>query len=626
MEKDSSPLDTLNVSSSSDSGLDEANTAAQLNFFSNPSGTMSNPSGSKLSLPQFKTGVPIDKTILDNLEQMRIDKQAAQGSLANTLLDTLAIFPGDPSLRSQSIASRLGQRQQEEADIGNLTNAVASGRSAQEKTANINKYLNATPGGGTATQGAAPGAGAPGAGAPGALSPAMEMLSTLPPKLQPMGKLLLGTDLNMFFKLVSENSMKRPDMQKNFEYAMTLPPDQQEAYLGQILDKGTGPRSYILPSGKEQRYSPAAGLPGGLAPKAAPQQGAPIQDAEAWAKANGIPLSPNGGNRTFDQQANQFIQNPNLAAAPGTSPHEKKRGLDIPAQSRTPEVRAKLEKAGFRNTLPNEPWHFELPEAATAPATTLTSAPATVAPPPAMTGPAPGKVGTTVEDIALNQKAQEASLASFHGKEGVYENVTKRGLAAEKREQLANQALSNIKGNNYGPGTELGQSFAKFAQMAGIKLNPKKMDEYIGNLNIENARKFLSAESARQAMGAQFTAPEADAWLKAFAGIDNPKAYLKNFYQIEKAGALVDKDLHEYLLKNKGREQDAYLEWKQSGAKDRIMQENVDAFKNGKPNTNPEAKPAAQKTIKKTGMVTDKNNPNYGKSVTLYNDGSMEYK
>jgi hypothetical protein len=162
--------------------------------------------------------------------------------------------------------------------------------------------------------------------------------------------------------------------------------------------------------------------------------------------------------------------------------------------------------------------------------------------------------------------------------------------------------------------------------MAGVKLNPKEMDKYIGNLNIENARKFLSAESARAAMGAQFTAPESDAWLKAFAGIDNPKEYLKNFYQIEKAGALVDKDLHTYLLKNKGREQDAYLEWEQSGRKDKIMQENVDAFKNGKPSINPEAKPAAQKAVKKTGMVTDKNNPNYGKQAILYNDGSLEYK
>ena len=609
-----SPLDTLNVSSSKDSGLDEANTASQLNFFSDPSGTLSKPSGSKLSLPQFKTGVPIDQTILDNLERMRIEKQSGQGSLANTLLDTLAIFPGDPSLRSQSIGARLGQRQQEEADIGNLTNAVASGRSAQQKTEMIDKFLNAVPG-------AAPGA------APGAMSPAMEMLSTLPLKLQNMGKILLSTDKNAFFKFVSENSMKRPDLQKGFEYAQTLPADQRDIYLGQLLDKGLNPRSYITSKGEEQRYSTPGQMPGALvAPQAAPQQGAPIQDAEAFAKANGIPLSPGGGNRSFNQQVDQFVQNPNLAAAPGTSPHEDKRAIDVPTKFRTAEIKAKLVAAGFKNTLPNEPWHFELPKTATAPATNLSTAPATIAPPPSISAPAPSGVGTTVEAIKANQNAQQASLESFHGKEGVYADVTKRGLAADKREQLANQALSNIKGNSYGPGTELGQSFAKFAQIAGITLKPKELEKYIGNLNIENARKFLSSESARAAMGAQFTQPEAEAWLKAFAGIDNPKAYLKNFYQVERAGALVDKDLHEYLLKNKGREQDAYLEWKQSGAKDRIMQENVDAFKNGKPSTNPEAKPAAQKAVKRTGMVTDKNNPNYNKQVIQYTDGTVEYK
>jgi hypothetical protein len=611
-----SGLDAINVSSSSDSGLDEANTAAQLNFFSNPSGTMSKPSGSKVSYPEFKAGVPIDQTILDNLERMRIEKQAGQGSLANTLLDTLAIFPGDPSLRSQSIASRLGQRQQEEADIANLSNAVASGKSAQQKTAMIDKFLN-TP------------QGAPGA-APGGLSPAMQMLSTLPPKLQGMGKLLLQTDTNKFFDFVKENSMKRSELQKDIDFADTLPPELRDAVLGSRLDKGINPRSYITPEGKEQRYSPAAGMPGGLAPKAPASQGAaPIQDAEAFAKANGIPLSPNGGNRSFNQQVDQFVQNPNLAAAPGTSPHEQKRAIDIPTQFRTPEVKAKLEKAGFTAPLPNEPWHFELPKTATAPATSLAAAPATVKPPPSMTAPAPSGVGTTVEDIAHQGKALEATSQSFHAND--YKAITDRANQAKEIEKLSDQVLSNIEGNNFGPGTKLAQSFAEYAQTAGVKLNPKESQKFIDNMGIETARKFLSAAGARQAMGAQFTAQEAGDWLKAFAGIDNSKEYLKNFYQVQRAGALVDQDVKNYLLRNPGREQQAYIEWQNSGAKNRIMQENVDAFKNGKLGKveAPGNKPAGQKSekaIARTGMVTDKNNPNYGKKAIQYNDGTVEYK
>jgi hypothetical protein len=616
-----SGLDAVPINS--ESGLDEANAAAQLNFFSNPSGAMSKPSGSKYSLPEFKTGVPIDKTILENLERMRIEKQAGQGSLANTLLDTLAIFPGDPTLRSQSIASRLGQRQQEEADIANLANAVASGRSAQQKTAMIDKFLNAVPGGGAAPQSAA--GAAPGVGAPGALSPAMQMLSTLPPKLQDMGKLLLQTDMNAFFKLVSENSMKRPDMQKNFEYANTLPADQRDVYLGQVFEKGLGPRSYITPEGKEQRYSTPGQMPGGMAaPQAAPQQAAaaPIQDAAAWAKANNIPVSPNGGTRTFEGQLDQFVQNPNVAALPGTSPHERGRAIDVPTSAQTPEVLAKLKAAGFQNV--GKPWHFELPK--TAP--TLAAAPAAVKPPPTMTAPAPSGVGTTVEDIARQTKALEATSQSFQAND--YKAITERANEAKNIERLSDQVLANIEGNKFGPGTKLAQSFAEYAQIAGIPFNPKETQKFVDNMGIETARKFLSAAGARQAMGAQFTAVEAGDWLKAFAGIDNTKEYLKNFYQVQRAGALVDQDVKNYLLRNKGREQDAYIEWQDSGRKDKIMQENVDSFKNGKlgkveiPGAKPTSK--TEKSVKKTGMVTDKNNPNYGKSVTLYNDGSMEYK
>jgi hypothetical protein len=150
-------------------------------------------------------------------------------------------------------------------------------------------------------------------------------------------------------------------------------------------------------------------------------------------------------------------------------------------------------------------------------------------------------------------------------------------------------------------------------------------------MGIETARKFLSAAGARQAMGAQFTATEANDWLKAFAGINDKKEYLKNFYQVQRAGALVDQDVKNYLLRNSDKgEQQAYIDWQNSGAKDRIMQENVDAFKNGKLGKVevPGAKPAqkTEKTVKRTGMVTDKNNPNYNKQAIQYTDGTVEYK
>lgn len=421
---------------------------------------------------------------------------------------------------------------------------------------------------------------------------------------------------NSIIAAVEKN--RTPDS-RNLEELQAMPSGAgREMFMGQTFEKGIAPRSYIGADGKTYGYSPQSGMPGGLSSMQpnralATGSGGNIVDAAAWAKENNIPVSPRGGTRTFEGQLDQYIENPNKAALPGRSMHETGRAIDVPAAARTPEVLAKLKSAGFTNTLPNEPWHFELPKAS-----------GKLSLPSVNTA----KPGTSKEDVALQQKALEGSNQSFLTTD--YKTITERANEAKNIERLSDQVLANIEGNSFGPGTKLAQSFAEYAQLAGVTLSPKETQKFVDNMGIETARKFLSAAGARQAMGAQFTKVEADDWLKAFAGIDNKKEYLKNFYQVQRAGALVDQDVKNYLLRNKGREQDAYIEWQDSGRKDKIMQENVDFFKNGKLGKVeiPGAKPAAktEKTVKKTGMVTDKNNPNYGKSVTLYNDGSMEYK
>lgn len=102
---------------------------------------------------------------------------------------------------------------------------------------------------------------------------------------------------------------------------------------------------------------------------------APDQSAEDWAKANGIPVSPRGGTRDTQGQADQVaawykggMKGPR-PAEPGTSKHEKGNAIDVPETGRTPENRAKLEAAGFINPVKGEPWHFEreAPKAAPTP-------------------------------------------------------------------------------------------------------------------------------------------------------------------------------------------------------------------------------------------------------------------
>lgn len=472
------------------------------------------------------------------------------------------------------------------------------------------------PGAATAQPGAMPEA-----QAPTQIPEFQAVINRLPLNMQgPARRAIQSGDQAGWESILAANEKNRTPESRNLEEMQRLRGQDKELFAGQTFEKGLAPRSYVGPEGKTYSFSPQAGMPGGLSaktPSRAPATGSggEIVDAAAWAKANNIPVSPNGGNRNFEGQLDQFIQNPSKAAVPTRSLHESGRAIDVPASARTPEVLAKLEAAGFTRPLPNEPWHFELPKAGAK----ATATPARTAP----------QAGTSKEDVALQQKALEATNQSFQAND--YKAITERANEAKTIERLSDQVLANIKGNEFGPGTKLSQSFAEYAEIAGLKLNPQETQKFVDNMGIETARKFLSAAGARQAMGAQFTAVEAGDWLKAFAGIDNKKEYLKNFYQVQRAGALVDQDVKNFLLRNKGREQDAYIEWQDSGRKDKIMQENVDAFKNGKLGKVeiPGAKPTEQKnqkSVKRTGMVTDKNNPNYGKSVTEYTDGSRDYK
>lgn len=448
------------------------------------------------------------------------------------------------------------------------------------------------------------------------------VINRLPLNMQgPARRALQDKDRAAWDAILAANEKNRTPESRNLEELQRLTGPNREIFAGQTFEKGLGPRNYVV-AGKTYSYSPEVSMPGGLSTvgAGAPRPAAPaannIVDAEAWAKANNIPVSPRGGTRTFEGQLDQYIQNPNKAALPGRSLHETGKAIDVPAAARTPEVMAKLKGAGFTNPLPSEPWHFELPKTTTGTLTAQTTPARNIAQP-----------GTAKEDIELQQEALKKSNETFHSK--VFAPVLERAEKAADIEKLSDQVLSNIQNNNFGPGTKLGQSFMEYAQLAGVKLKPNELQKYVDNMGIETARKFMSAAEARQAMGSQFTAQEANDWLKAFGGIDSPKEYLKNFYQIRRAGALVDQDLANTLLANKGREQEAYIEWKASGIKNKIMQENVDAFKSGKQGKveiSGASAPKAQNAVAKTGMVTDPNHPQYGKKAILYKDGTVEYK
>jgi hypothetical protein len=286
--------------------------------------------------------------------------------------------------------------------------------------------------------------------------------------------------------------------------------------------------------------------------------------AADWAVDNGFQVI--SGTRTPDESkalVHHYDENGVPRTAQGrpidlkTSPHFTGDGFDVKPGS-VPvgsELEAKAFANGYKRGTGKEENHFYRTKTAAA-------------------GETP-----SLQEYESGVKKGEASQRSFL-------DTTVKQLAdnTKTREDIVNysdQVLEAIKTGKYGPGTGIDQTLSKYLQTVGIEPTATEKQKFITNLTIEQARSLMAYAGARQAMGAQFTQKEGESWLANFPGINDPKEYIKNMYQLQKARALVDDDLYDTLIANPGHEQEAYLKWKKSGIKNKIMQENVDAFKNG---------------------------------------------
>jgi hypothetical protein len=299
----------------------------------------------------------------------------------------------------------------------------------------------------------------------------------------------------------------------------------------------------------------------------APTQGKTT--AADWAVDNGFQVI--SGTRTPEENA-KLVHHYDEKGVPRTaqgrpidlktSSHFTGDGFDVKPGSVTPELEAKATAAGYKRGTGVEENHFSRIK----------------------TGAAATPMGGTpsLQEFESGVKKGEASQKAFL--EGPYKDLQARVTAQHDTVALSDQVLTALKQGkqgDFGPGTSINQMLSKYAQVLGIPQKPEEIEKYMRNLSIEQARKLTSAAGARAAMGSQFTAQESESWLANFAGINDPYEYTKNMYQLQKAKALVDDDLMDTLLKNPGNEQQAFLDWKKSGARDKIMVENVDAFKNG---------------------------------------------
>ena len=404
-----------------------------------------------------------------------------------------------------------------------------------------------------------------------------QQILSLPKEMRPIAlDYLKNGQQNEFNSLITSYALKLPDKMKILSAANELPDTdpKKRLMLQAAVPEAAAPQSYIDPTtGKTQPYTLPQFLPPG-AGGAQPQPGAGganIPDAEAWAKSQGITISPRGGNRDFNAQVDQFVQNPTLAAAPGTSPHEQKRALDIPAQFRNdPAVKAKLEAAGFRATNPNEPWHYELPKT-TAAAETPSTAP----------------VDTSKEGVALRYGNIEKANTAFV--ENTYKPLAAKAMAAQDDVMYADRVLGAIKDEKFGPASSIEMGVIKAKMMAGLPVKAEEEAKYLKGLTIENAKQQGVAMGAKAAMGAQYTGKESENFAKTLAGINDPNEYIKTIYQIRKAKSLVDQAHTRFLEQHPEDMLTAEKNWNNSGVKEQIFRDTVDEFAKLKPANTPSA-------------------------------------
>ncbi|CAB4196388.1 LT_GEWL domain containing protein [uncultured Caudovirales phage] len=265
-----------------------------------------------------KKGGPVDPNLLQNMQAMVQERSMADpknmifsgpnyNTVMSSLKDAAAWASGGVNGPTSGLAARDREKSLEAQQLYDMRTKIATMQAAQERQKRAAEVLGlgapAQPGiegqigvqpvGGAPAQSAGAMQAQPGA-APqpaGGTAPYQQMMSSLPPALQPLAKMALAEgDFEAFGNIIKENVKARPDMQKNYEYAQTLPADQKEVYLRTIQKEGYAPQTYIGDDGQTYQFTPvgarpkeAGGVPGLTPPPAVaagPRPGGEIQPSD----------------------------------------------------------------------------------------------------------------------------------------------------------------------------------------------------------------------------------------------------------------------------------------------------------------------------------------------------------
>jgi murein DD-endopeptidase MepM/ murein hydrolase activator NlpD len=243
--------------------------------------------------------------------------------------------------------------------------------------------------------------------------------------------------------------------------------------------------------------------------------------------------------------------------------------------------------------------------------------PQTSATPPA------GSVQEYESNLKMKEAANQAFLSTTH------KALSDKVAAQENDETNARQILGSLDKGKFGPGTSIDQGLSTALQAVGVEPNKEEQLRYLNNLNIEQARQLFSASGARAAMGAQFTENESKRFLQTLAGIDNPKKYIKQVYQLKIAEAKLNQARLDYLNEHPTTMAQADKDWRNSSAREDILKQYAPIYSKISDKAYAAAKKDTSKTekaVSATGMVTDKNHPHYGEKAIKYSDGSISYE
>lgn len=189
-----------------------------------------------------------------------------------------------------------------------------------------------------------------------------------------------------------------------------------------------------------------------------------------------------------------------------------------------------------------------------------------------------GVTGSSKQGYEANVKLagdiQAQSMSSFM--KNTYDKLAEKVAVQEDDVMIANDALDAIKTGNYGPGSGINQAIMRAAKALGIKESEEAAQQYLNNLTISRVKELFKASGARAAMGAQFTAQEAENFGKTLADITDPKEYIKAVYQVKVAMAEINAAKKAYLDAHPNNMPAANAAWEQSGKKRQMLIDRVD--------------------------------------------------